>query len=400
MSSINVSNFDTSKTDILKFDIGNCNSSYVNALRRIIMTEIDTVSFYNEDYETSSLKVLENISSLHNEFILHRLGLIPIKFKTIESYDVDRYKFVLDEHNKTSNIINITTKNIKIINTETNQEENNEDFFTTNAITGENILITRLKPAPDTNGEKIHIEGKSVIANGKKHAGFSPVSNVVFVNKQDPSKVGGALAQYLKEKLQKDGKDTKAILEKRFYIEEADRHFYTDDNDDPNMFEFTIESCGVMDPKDILLESVKQLINNIKNIKIELEKTFTDKDSRVDIKESTGLMQSYDITVLDESHTMGYLIQSYINNLYYEEGLFIGYMNPHPLEKKIIFRIKIKDMDLNKIRTIFDNTCDELIKLTEQVKKDILGELGITQEHKQGKAKKKPVFKVKKSGSK
>ena len=403
MSSINVSNFNTSKNDILKFDIGGCNSSYVNALRRIILTEIDTISFYNEDYETSSLKVLENTSSLHNEFLLHRLGLIPIKFKDIDSYDVDKYKFILNEQNTSTNIINITTKNIKIINTETNNEENNEDFFTTNAITGENILITRLKPAPDTNGEKIHIEGKSVIANGKKHAGFSPVSNVVFINKQDPDKVAIELANYLKEKIQKEGaneKDTKAILEKRFYIEEADRYFHTDDNDDPNMFEFTIESCGIMNPKDILLESIKQLLNNIRNIKLELEKTFTEKESRIDITESTALMNSYDISVKNESHTMGYLIQSYINNLYYEDGLFIGYMNPHPLENKIIFRIKINDMDLNKIRSIFDNTCDELIKQTEELKKNILIQLGITQEHKQGKTKKKPIFKVKKAAPK
>ena len=46
--------------DTITFDLENCNPSLSNALRRIIITEIPTVSFETNDYINSSLKIIEN----------------------------------------------------------------------------------------------------------------------------------------------------------------------------------------------------------------------------------------------------------------------------------------------------------------------------------------------------
>ena len=47
--------------------------SLSNAIRRIILSEIPNVAFYEKD-----INVLENKSELHNEFIAHRTSLLPI----------------------------------------------------------------------------------------------------------------------------------------------------------------------------------------------------------------------------------------------------------------------------------------------------------------------------------
>ena len=97
-------NWNKSDASILTFDITNCNTSFVNSLRRIIITHITTVGFNTEDYNNSDLKVIKNNSSLHNEFLLHRIGLIPINTQNVESYDVSNYKFTLNVENKTQQI--------------------------------------------------------------------------------------------------------------------------------------------------------------------------------------------------------------------------------------------------------------------------------------------------------
>ena len=81
--SVELSNFQKSN-DSLKFDIKGCNSSLVNCLRRVIISEVKTCGFRTEEYEESDLKVVKNTSSLHNEFLLHRIGLIPINIKDVK----------------------------------------------------------------------------------------------------------------------------------------------------------------------------------------------------------------------------------------------------------------------------------------------------------------------------
>ena len=81
--------------DTVVFDVENTKPSFMNGLRRTILSDVETVGFYTEDYNTSSLRVLKNTSSLHNEFLLHRLSLIPIYIPDTQSFNSDRYYFTL-----------------------------------------------------------------------------------------------------------------------------------------------------------------------------------------------------------------------------------------------------------------------------------------------------------------
>ena len=94
-----------------------------------------------------------------------------------------------------------------------------------------------------------------------------------------------------------------------------------------------------------------------------LDKAINTQASSIEIIESTGLMPAFDIIINDETHTLGFLLQSYINKKYIKDNIFVGYMNPHPLEKKIKLRIKIEDNDITKLVSICKDSCSDLIKM-------------------------------------
>ena len=113
-------------------------------------------------------------------------------------------------------------------------------------------------------------------------------------------------------------------------------------------------------PQDILLEGIKQMVLKIKNFMTEFEKSMSSQESTIEIRESKVLMKAFDIVIEGENHTLGHLLQSYINTLFKQKNIFVGYMNPHPLESKIIFRINVET--LKGLNDLLTQTCDELIK--------------------------------------
>ena len=38
------------------------------------------------------------------------------------------------------------------------------------------------------------------------------------------------------------------------------------------------------------------------------------------------------------------------------EDVFVGYMNPHPLQKKIKIRVNFNDDDINTVKNVFEKT--------------------------------------------
>ena len=154
----------TEKKDnfLLKFNIS-CDVSLVNGIRRTIESDVETIGFNTEPYEESDVNIIENTSSIHNEMLMHRFGLIPPNVIDVDGFDPTRYKFILEKENTGSKIINVTSKDIKIIDNNTNTEVDNSVFFKSDPITNNNILIIKLKPNPDGNGEKVNIIAKGLI---------------------------------------------------------------------------------------------------------------------------------------------------------------------------------------------------------------------------------------------
>ena len=73
--------------------------------------------------------------------------MIPINVINTKAFDTSKFKFILNVQNTGNVIMDVTTANFEVINTETGNKEDTLKFFPP-SITGENILITRLKPNP------------------------------------------------------------------------------------------------------------------------------------------------------------------------------------------------------------------------------------------------------------
>lgn len=67
--------------NVIRFTLSNSNASMANAIRRIILAEVPTLAI-------DIVNVYENTSAFHDEFLVHRLGLIPI-----DSVKVNEYEF-------------------------------------------------------------------------------------------------------------------------------------------------------------------------------------------------------------------------------------------------------------------------------------------------------------------
>jgi DNA-directed RNA polymerase subunit L len=356
-----------SNPEELQFDLENCSCSFPNALRRLILTDVNTIGFATEDYENSSIRVVENTSSLHNEFLLHRFSLIPVYFHSVKDFDPSHYKFTLNKTNKTTAIIDVTTNDFTVFNTITGKDEKTSEFFPVNSITGDGILIVRLKPSPNGDGEQIHLEGSAVVQNGSFNAGFSPVSAVMFTNKIDQTKLDTAVANA--------EKDPTVTDINQFKIANAERYYMTDDNNEANVFSFTIESVGVITPKNILIDACHILINKLNQFKEELEKALNeDKTDKITVVDSPTVMNAKDIIIENESHTLGYILQDYIvKTTPSEQLLFAAYKNPHPLEKKIVLRVAFNEG--NQFQLELNRVCDHLIKMCQSVISKIMTEV-------------------------
>ena len=94
------SNFIKTDNNKLSIDITDIDVSILNSIRRTIFTHIPNVGFYfklDDHYIDSNMNIISNDSPIHNEFLAHRISLIPIcvTANMIENRELDKYKFII-----------------------------------------------------------------------------------------------------------------------------------------------------------------------------------------------------------------------------------------------------------------------------------------------------------------
>lgn len=323
------------------FHITDVDLGIINSIRRIILSEIPVIAFYGENEPT--IEILFNNGPLHNEFMIHRIGLIPLHISEsiTENYEDNDYKFELNIENKGNETINITTDNI--IGTYKDIELTKEELktiFPKNKITKSNILITRLRPK-----EHFHFKANAIRRTAKLNASFSPVSLSNFYFIED----------------EKEFKDN--ILDRQ-------RNYIKNEYGDPKIIEFQIESINGLSYKylftksiDIIIEKLEKLIEKIGNKEIAIEP--------VDNCEN-----SFNFKIFGEDDTLGNLIQSLLHNKYIRNNqkfkdydcLYVGYICPHPLIDELLIRFTLTTDDTAIYELFFIENCKEIIKIMEDLK--------------------------------
>lgn len=353
------------KDNKLSFDVNDVDLSLVNALRRIIIAEVQSIAFaFDPNVKENDLKVKINTGSLHNEFLCHRISLIPLHFskEEFENFQSSKYNFVLKKKNTSEQMLKVTTADFEIFD-ETGRkypDEFLERILPANKFTNDHILITKLKPNmfDKSKGDEIHIEGQPSIGSGRLHARWTPVSLCTFFNILDDNSVQKGLEEYIKQN--RDTSLDEQELRARFNTLEVHRFFKKNKFMEPSSFRFELETeCGF---------ECKQIFKMAMNVLIEKLKTFISnlqENNKILVSQSQGMTY---ITVDNEDHTLGNVVQSMLYNIYIRETddtelKYIGYYKPHPLEDNVIIKVKT---DKDPIKLI-QNGCTKIIDIIQDM---------------------------------
>jgi DNA-directed RNA polymerase subunit L len=343
----------------LKFQLSPTHVAYANTLRRLCMTYVETIGFradIKSDGATTDVEVLANSTPMTNEMLAHRIGLIPIHVPNPLEWDPERYTFVLNKINETENMMDIFASDFQVL--ERRGEENipvtSSTFFKPNNVTNDTSLITVLKPLmPGGKPEELRIKAKATIGFGRENARFIPTSQCAYSYTRDmnPEHQKEVFVKWLElnkklkvgesvEELEKDTK-RKAELIREFNTLEINRCYLKNDKGEPYSFDFTIESVGVLEPEKIVLRACEK--------GAELCKVFSQDTlpSSVVIQRAVGRLQAWDIIIQGQDHTLGHLVQAWIDEHLIDGGdvTFVGYDIPHPLRDEMIIRIGTQTME-------------------------------------------------------
>ena len=395
----------------VEFELANIHFSTSNAIRRLMISSIKTVGFRTEPYKACDIKVIVNDTPLHNQFALHRISMVPINISKPESFDVDDYLFIINVSNNTNSIISITTEDFQIKKISTNKMLSREEvkkFFPPDPITGNYILLNRLKPkyfVPSKNvskdvvaemskdfnklniGEDVmhfHIEGKASISTSSENGHYSAVACASYINTIDPEKAITGLKAYMdsqneSSKLKNVTPMTPEKLTRRFELTERARFFYTNDKEEPNVFTFKIESVGIIPPLIIFHRAINILKEKIHNF---ISNLIAKNENAITIKVSDQLNGGYEFLVKDEDDTLGNIIQSHLCMMYADYALpkeqrklkYVGYKKPHPLEKYIVIAIQGQTENIDEIiNDVVKVGCLEIVKMLNKIQNELEG---------------------------
>ena len=353
----------------LRFTLSGVNVSIANSIRRIILSEIDTVVFktYNEDVNTCIIEI--NTSSFNNEIIKQRLGCIPIHIKDLDM-PLKNYILEIDEENNTDTIQHVTTKDFKIKNVDTDKyltDNDKQQIFPPSDQTGYYIDFLRLKPriSEEIPGESIKLSCNFGIGNTKENGMFNVVSCCSYGNTVDDVKQEMEL-----NKKRKEWKDSGLKPDEVKFEAENWRLLDGLRITKKDSFDFVIESIGIFTNQEIVHKGCDVLIKKLVDLS-----TLMDGD-KIEINESNTTMEnSFDVTIPNEDYTIGKALEFVLYTKFYEESdilSFCGFKKTHPHDTDSIIRLSYNDaIDKATIKGNIKTCIQELVEVYNKIKKAI-----------------------------
>jgi len=362
-----ISNINQEEAGVLKFTLSGVNVSLANAIRRIILSEIQCLVFKTIPYNENNAIIHINTSRLNNEIIKQRLSAIPIHIDDLET-PYDELLLIIDEKNDTDTIKIITTNDFKILNTKTEKfctKEYVNKVFPHDPITGDYIDFVRLrsKITDDINGEQLKMECKFSIGMAKDDGAFNVVSCCAYGNTPDPININKAWSD--KEKiLHKEKKTDEEItfIKRDWYSLEANRYFKNDS------FDFIIESIGIYDNIVLVKKACEVMIKKVETFKQDILSQFG-----IIVKPIINTIPNcYEIDLTNEDYTLGKVIEFVLYNTYYkiENPLltFCAFKKLHPHINNSQIRIAFKiNPEKEQIISILINSSDNIIAVYKSI---------------------------------
>ena len=375
--------------------------SIVNSLRRILLSEVPCVGFRVEEGAKQDLIMEVNNTSLHNEFLSHRLSMIPL-YMNPEEYE-NQYLFYLNvKHDSPHPFRFVTTDDIQIFplkgDTELSEtisldnydlskpvsKQIHKDIFRPFTFRGKEypILITELKSTgSDDSFQELVCYGVPSISDGREHARWKGCSDATYTfleNDELFMKTANEKAGIAK--IIDDEERDKFI--KSLKLSEGERYFYRDVFNEPNRYTFKVTSVHYQSSKQLFIQANEIMIDKLGALKLHFINLVADGSTTI-IVEGTANENNYHIKLCGQNDTIGNVLQSHIVNKFIDsESLlnFCGYKKSHPLEEYISLFIginpthdtfnKSEEMKLHVIVKFMDDVIEDLISVYRAIGTD------------------------------
>jgi DNA-directed RNA polymerases I and III subunit RPAC1 len=247
---------------VFEFDLIGVNCSIANALRRILINEIPT-------FAIDKVSLINNTSVLPDEFLAHRLGLIPID--VMPDLDIKEINFELKVVNNTPDVMLITSNDIKFIS------KDNQPFFELK----KDIPIAKLAPKQIIEAEMC--ASKNI---GRVHAKWSPVCPATYrlmpiieiddIYDEEAEKLQSCFSPGVIDLIKEDGRIKAVVVNPRndsvsrevFRHKEFDGRVFLGRKNDH--FIFSVESL-ILDPVYLVRKALQILLERLDLLKNDLE---------------------------------------------------------------------------------------------------------------------------------
>jgi DNA-directed RNA polymerase subunit L len=360
---------------LLSFTISNTDVSYVNGIRRTILSDIPVVVFKTTPYEENKCNILINTSRLNNEIVKQRLSCIPICIsdsKTNLTSLQKNYLLELDVENKTDTELIVTTKDFKIRDLVTN------NFLDDGAVkkifppfippTGNNeyyIDFLRLRPkiSDEIPGERIKLTCEFSQSTAREDSMFNITGTCSYGCTPDYEKIDEQL-EIRKQKWKDEGKKDSEIKFEAYNwkLLEGLRYVKT------NSFDFVLQSVGIYENTEIILKAVEILDSKMKGLIESLEK------DEIDIHASDNTVENcYDVILENEDYTIGNILNAELYWIFYTDLKmldYVGFKKMHPHDSDSILRLALTDKTkgISTVKTILKSVMEQSIKRLESIK--------------------------------
>lgn len=352
----------------MTFTISNIDVSYINAIRRTILSDIPIVVFKTTPYEENNAVITVNTSRLNNEIVKQRLSCIPIHIDYLDTSkdSINNYLLELDVENKTDTTMIVTTKDFKILNTVSNKYLDEGQVkrifppFIPPTGSGEYYIdFLRLRPkiSDEIPGERIKLTCKFTVGTARDDSMFNVTGTCAYGCTPDLEKIEEQL-EIRKQKWKDEGKTQDEIKFEAANWKLLEGMRYTI----KNSFDFVIESVGIYSNEKIIIESCKILLRKLEGLKELIE---TDE---VEIKRSDNILENcYDVTLVNEDYTIGNILNYELYKVFYtelEQINYVGFKKLHPHDSDSILRLSLVDKTkgISTVKVMLIASIDDALK--------------------------------------